>query len=228
MKAQLEHYAHDLFASNHLLKSSIEQFEAIEQGEQLSGVLQEIASQSGYECLAFVDFMPMSTTVYDMNLYGHYHSALERHLDTPQMYSHFKSGIRISAMSNLLAHADELDHLYALPLRGVSGIVGGLVFNIPEDVAKQNSIESIDWYWTLLSPYLLNAALRCRTVRLSITKRERDCLLWASEGKTSWEISQILGITERTVNFHLTNCIEKTQSANRQQAIVKCIINNLI
>ncbi|WP_234920468.1 helix-turn-helix domain-containing protein, partial [Aeromonas veronii] len=45
------------------------------------------------------------------------------------------------------------------------------------------------------------------------------CLFWASEGKTSGEIACILGITERTVNYHLNQVTRKTGSMNRYQAI---------
>ncbi|MGL5487451.1 MAG: helix-turn-helix transcriptional regulator, partial [Shewanella sp.] len=50
----------------------------------------------------------------------------------------------------------------------------------------------------------------------------------ASEGKTSWEIATILGISERTVNFHLTQVTNKTDSKNRSQAIAKGITNGII
>ena len=56
-----------------------------------------------------------------------------------------------------------------------------------------------------------------------LSDREKECLFWASEGKTSWEIATILGISERTVNFHLNQVTNKTDSKNRNQAIAKSI-----
>ena len=38
-----------------------------------------------------------------------------------------------------------------------------------------------------------------------LTGRELECLEWVSHGKTSWEIGTILDLSERTVNFHLSN-----------------------
>jgi len=61
-----------------------------------------------------------------------------------------------------------------------------------------------------------------------VTKREKECLLWASEGKTAWEISKILGISERTVLFHLNNCAKKFGAVNRQHAIAKAIMLGVI
>jgi DNA-binding CsgD family transcriptional regulator len=61
-----------------------------------------------------------------------------------------------------------------------------------------------------------------------LTEREKQCLLWAAEGKTSWEISQILNITERTVVFHMANAAEKVGAVNRRQAVARAITMGLI
>lgn len=44
---------------------------------------------------------------------------------------------------------------------------------------------------------------------VALTKREREVMLWTTEGKTAWEISTILECTERTVNAHLKNAMDK-------------------
>lgn len=61
-----------------------------------------------------------------------------------------------------------------------------------------------------------------------LTGREKECLLWTAEGKTAWEVSQILSIAERTVVFHLKNAAEKLGVANRQQAIARAIALGMI
>ncbi len=65
-------------------------------------------------------------------------------------------------------------------------------------------------------------------LNINLTKREKECMNWACDGKTSQEISQILDVSERTIIFHLANLIRKTGSSNRQQAIAKTIIHGLI
>ena len=52
-----------------------------------------------------------------------------------------------------------------------------------------------------------------------LTGRELECLHWASMGKTSWEIGAILGISERTINFHMQNASRKLRVRGRQAAI---------
>ncbi|MCF6441950.1 helix-turn-helix transcriptional regulator [Pseudoalteromonas luteoviolacea] len=223
-----EQDSYNPFSDVQSIRAAIDLFESISQSEQLQDALKTIANDVGYDYLAFIDYCPLPKKTNQLKVYGQYEDEIIMHLENEKVTSHAQSGIRICSLAKLTDTNKLGAHLFVLPLRGIKGIVGALVFSMPRNQFVKSCAEVIDWYWTILSPYLLNAALRCRREKLSITKRERDCMFWVSEGKTSWEISQILGISERTVNFHLTNCIEKTQSANRQQAIARCIINNLI
>ncbi|TAL90030.1 MAG: helix-turn-helix transcriptional regulator [Candidimonas sp.] len=52
-----------------------------------------------------------------------------------------------------------------------------------------------------------------------LTTKELTCLRWAAIGKTSWEMGIILGVAERTVNFHIQNACQKLQVHGRQAAI---------
>lgn len=61
-----------------------------------------------------------------------------------------------------------------------------------------------------------------------ITSRERECLLWAAVGKTAWETSQILHISERTVVFHLSNVAAKLGATNKRQTIARAVSLRLI
>ncbi|WP_447973005.1 LuxR family transcriptional regulator [Nitrospira sp. Kam-Ns4a] len=49
-----------------------------------------------------------------------------------------------------------------------------------------------------------------------LTKREREVLEWMKEGKTNWEIGRILGISERTVRFHVGNILCASYPLRRQ------------
>src|SRR6478736_3284169 len=63
---------------------------------------------------------------------------------------------------------------------------------------------------------------------LLVSARELDCLKWTAAGKTAWEASVILGISERTVRFHLNAAREKLECATTTQAVAKAIVNRLI
>lgn len=52
-----------------------------------------------------------------------------------------------------------------------------------------------------------------------LTSRECQCLGWASQGKTDWEIGRILSISPRTVGTHIDNARAKLGASNRASAI---------
>lgn len=61
-----------------------------------------------------------------------------------------------------------------------------------------------------------------------VSARELDCLKWTAAGKTALEASIILGISERTVRFHLNAAREKLDCVTTTQAVAKAIVNQLI
>jgi LuxR family transcriptional regulator, quorum-sensing system regulator CviR len=61
-----------------------------------------------------------------------------------------------------------------------------------------------------------------------ITSSELEILKWLKEGKSSWEISNILGKSERVINFHTGNIINKLNANNRTHAVAIALEHNLI
>lgn len=47
-----------------------------------------------------------------------------------------------------------------------------------------------------------------------------EILRWLKEGKSNWEISMILKISERTVKYHVKNICAKLDAINRTRAVV--------
>lgn len=56
---------------------------------------------------------------------------------------------------------------------------------------------------------------------IRLTHRERDCLAFAAEGKSDWDIGQILGIAQSTVHAHVENAKRKLGVKTRMQAVAK-------
>jgi DNA-binding CsgD family transcriptional regulator len=65
-------------------------------------------------------------------------------------------------------------------------------------------------------------------VTAALTAREQECLKWAADGKTAWEIGQLLNISERTAVFHINNVIRKLGANNKTQAIVRAVALKLV
>jgi DNA-binding CsgD family transcriptional regulator len=64
--------------------------------------------------------------------------------------------------------------------------------------------------------------------RKSLTTKEIECLRWCKEGKTNWEIGEILTISEKTVEFHLSNALKKLDATNRLTAVIRGIQRGII
>ena len=62
----------------------------------------------------------------------------------------------------------------------------------------------------------------------TLTAREREVLLWTAQGKSAWEIGEILGVTKRTINAHVQAATAKLGAANKTQAVVIAILRRLI
>lgn len=86
---------------------------------------------------------------------------------------------------------------------------------------------------TATMPHLHQALMRVigssgRMKANPLSHRETEVLRWISLGKSSWDISMILNISERTVNFHATNIISKLDASNRTHAVAVALGNELI
>jgi len=63
---------------------------------------------------------------------------------------------------------------------------------------------------------------------IELNDREIETLTWAARGKTSAEIAQILGLTKRTIDFHIDNARAKLGAATRTEAVIKAATGRLI
>ncbi|MHB1702956.1 MAG: autoinducer binding domain-containing protein [bacterium] len=63
---------------------------------------------------------------------------------------------------------------------------------------------------------------------IKLSPREKEILKWVKDGKTSWDISVILNISGRTVNFHIDNIKQKLDVINRTQAVAIALKLGLI
>jgi DNA-binding CsgD family transcriptional regulator len=83
-----------------------------------------------------------------------------------------------------------------------------------------------------VSPHLCLAAKRVIREKnkslIQLTSRETEVISWTADGKTAWEISKILNISPRTVEFHMGNIMDKLDAANSQNAIAIALSNGLI
>jgi len=53
-------------------------------------------------------------------------------------------------------------------------------------------------------------------------------LAWAAQGKSAWEIGEILCIAKRTVDEHTQTAARKLGATNRTQAVAVALVRHLI
>lgn len=110
---------------------------------------------------------------------------------------------------------------YTSGIRNLSGDVGGLFSFAGEDIERSERVGAVI---EVITPHLFNALERIiGTEKLKsappLSGREREVLKWIAYGKTTWETSAILGISERTVKFHVNNIMKKMNAVSRTHAV---------
>jgi LuxR family quorum sensing-dependent transcriptional regulator len=61
-----------------------------------------------------------------------------------------------------------------------------------------------------------------------LTPREREVLAWVAQGKSAWEIGEILDITKRTVDEHAQTAVRKLGAVNRTHAVAIAVRERII
>ncbi|HEY6923643.1 MAG TPA: helix-turn-helix transcriptional regulator, partial [Steroidobacteraceae bacterium] len=61
-----------------------------------------------------------------------------------------------------------------------------------------------------------------------LTKQEKAVLRWTCEDKCSRQIAEVMGISERTVNFHVRNALAKLGVTSRAAATARAALLGLL
>jgi DNA-binding CsgD family transcriptional regulator len=69
---------------------------------------------------------------------------------------------------------------------------------------------------------------KARNMPKPLSPREIEVLKWIAAGKSDWDIGILLGISERTVSFHVANVVKKLNVATRAHAVATAIKIGLI
>jgi LuxR family transcriptional activator of bioluminescence operon len=125
-----------------------------------------------------------------------------------------------------------LRHGLTVPLSPPSGQTAFFSLATQEDDVDENRLGNLLPVAGIYSQYLFDAYIRIDKIENpkvnELTKRELECVFWACEGKTAWEMAHIVGVSERTINFHLTSVIKKLGASNRQHAVAKAVMYGLV
>lgn len=132
------------------------------------------------------------------------------------------------------ARAFGLKHGWARSSRDANGVAGMLTVARSAEPLNENELQHkglmLDWLTQvahmamshLIVPKLLPE------LAIGLSNREISVLRWTAEGKTAAEISDILAIAERTVNFHINNTMIKLKASNKTAAAIRAAVLGLL
>lgn len=133
-----------------------------------------------------------------------------------------------------------LSNGFSVPIHGILGEKGVLSFasktnNVSKDIVNDMataSLLSLRLYDLIKQnpkiAGLHQPVITSQSGTNHLTEREKTCLMWVADGKSSWEISQILSCSERTINFHLQNAREKLNTYTRTQTVSQALLTGQI
>lgn len=128
-----------------------------------------------------------------------------------------------------LFHKHELRNTIGHGVMDVGGVFSSffIMSRLPGQVGPDHA-----FLMKLLTPHLHFALARVLTMvadyqgalghtKKSLSDRQREILHWMHEGKTNWEIAQILALSELNVKYHINQIFLKLEVRSRAQAVAK-------
>lgn len=225
-----------------------EQFQALDAAAcetQLFEAITTIASKLGFDYCAYGFRMPIPLTRPKFATFSNYPAAWQaryqekNYLESDPTVQHGMRSLLPVVWSDALfvparelwddARSAGLEVGWAQSCRNVCGAGGMLTLARSHEPLSEAELrdKGLEMTWLAqvahseMSRLLMAKATPASEVNLSA--REAEVLRWTGDGKTSGEISDILNISERTVNFHLGNAVSKLNACNKASAVVMAL-----
>lgn len=196
--------------------------EGIKQLLELNDSISVVGMASdGVECISSLKDRKPDLLLLDINM------PVKNGLETLEEIKKLKLDVKVI----LLTVHNEVDYL----LRAIEIGADGYVLKDSGSAELINAIEIVMGGESYIQPDMipmLNSKMIARNndkekVK-NLTKRELEVLVLVSEGMFNKEIADKLSISERTVKNHISSIFKKIDVADRTQAAVFAIRNNLI
>lgn len=145
--------------------------------------------------------------------------------DLPKMISLTPEDRRVL----MLGRAQGIGEGFTVPANVPGEARGSCTFASGGDRAATGAVLSLA---QLTGAFAFEAARKLYLVRPAsaasapvLTDRQRDCVLWVARGKSDWEISRILGISEETVIRHLKHARERYGVQKRTLLAIRAVFD---
>lgn len=208
------------------------------------------ARKLGFEYCAYGLRMPLPLTQPKISMFNNYPNAWQRRYQAEQYFTvdptvqhGMRSQLPVVWSDNLFAPAREfwedarsfgLQVGWAQASRDVNGAGGLLTLARSCDSLSvselQDNMYKMAWLTQMahLGMSRLLASKLNPEIEIPLSCREAEVLRWTGDGKTSADIADIINISERTVNFHISNAMTKLNAANKLAAVVRAAMLGML
>lgn len=111
----------------------------------------------------------------------------------------------------------------SIPIHGWHGDRG--LFSITSDLSERDWVREKLLYlrdFQVIAMHVHGKILELegyQSAPVKLSPRELECLLWIAEGKTAWECSRILGLSQHTVRCYLESARHKLNATSNTHAV---------
>lgn len=234
-----------------IFQNFIDRLSAADDLEDFSKVIADTATALDLSCFAYLALHPSRdekprlistypsrwTTHYLRNKYQLVDPVIGEALQSPEP---FRWGVDLPSRFASIAEQQLLDEAaqfgirfgFTVPIHDGHGPIAALTFAADERRPQfERFIDSHARVLQLMAMYF-HAHVRRKLTngfsvdRIRLSRREFECLEWASQGKSAWEIGCILGISRNTVAYYLENAKEKLGVRTIAQAVTRLAAAN--
>ena len=111
---------------------------------------------------------------------------------------------------------------------GPNGMIASLHLGFGEANLEDEQSLAVQLAGLVLTERLMTFAHEEPPPPIRLTPRESDSLTLVADGKSDWEISVILGVSEATARFHVDNARRKLGAVTRAQAVARMVNQRMI
>ena len=233
------------------IRDQVETIEQAEDFESLRKAGSEILSAYGFDQFTYHELSPSDTpatafyiSTYDPAWVRHYIDREYRHID-PVLNMARNAVVPFAWPSDqVMKRRTRYHHFFAeaadfgvksgitIPVHGPGHRLS--LLNGTVDQPRHQAMDHFNAYRHSLQIVAMTLRARVELLRepdisqITLSERQRECLLWTARGKTAWEIGEILSISERTVVFHLQTINRKFGVFSKHMSVVRAIMHGLI
>ena len=117
---------------------------------------------------------------------------------------------------------------FVVPIVLLDGVLAAISFGGADKEFSPDDRSALGFIANYAVGAILQRRCSSRRSRDVLSPREHECLLWAAEGKTDWEIATILGISKPTVAKHILAAREKLGAVTKAHAIAVALRQKII